>query len=361
MSNGSKGDKGADGAAGAAGTNGIDGVDGVGGGRNFKIAYLSTGLGSTNFLLDLVNNTFTFGLWVGNMMFSDDATSFHRREASGQTLDFSGVAESNDTHIVIYYNKTTGDFGFFSSSSPLAYADDIYIVTNFVHNGTSYRTLGLNSSSISVRGTGDAMVDKWTILGDSHTEGGEVWIQEAMRLHGGIAERVNMGLGGSKVAADGGGNYYDRLVGADALGVGGVAEGTELLTIYGLSNDGITATTIGTLKTDGSPYTTTSVYGSLQAMIEYAHTTDPLIRIQLIACQHKFNTTTGAEDDYDAYRLAMKNVAEFYNLPFMDLSVDMGFNGFNWASFYNADGLHWVDTGRLVFARKIAAFIKNNY
>lgn len=140
----------------------------------------------------------------------------------------------------------------------------------------------------------------------------------------------------------------------------------DVITIGGGINDFLQSITIGTIGAIGGTFDTTTVYGSLQDMIEYILTNKPDAKLMLI---NPFTgwIQNGSQEFTEAYAVIKKNVAKLYRLPILNLDECCGFNVLNRSTFYCDDPndvpyyLHLNDKGNAIIGQMISSFVTNGF
>ena len=158
---------------------------------------------------------------------------------------------------------------------------------------------------------------------------------------------INLGLSGSHVANNGVNSFYQRRTQIPAT--------TDLLTIFGGHNDW-GSSTIGVIAT--SSFDDTTFIGAYQAVIEYALGLNSSIRIQLVIPHAAYSG--GVKRTMDSLNQAIRDVADYYGLPVLDLDTDLGYNAIN-EDQYLTDGLHLNSNGINIVGKRLYNFIKEKY
>lgn len=116
-----------------------------------------------------------------------------------------------------------------------------------------------------------------------------------------------------------------------------------------------------------NPYDTTTLAGALRTSVESLLTAYPNLRIFILSSTYRFyiddnneytedsNTrTNGNNVTISEFNAKLKEVAEEYNLPFID-NYNIGIGKFNRYQYFNAnDGAHHKETGRKLIAEHLA-------
>jgi lysophospholipase L1-like esterase len=179
------------------------------------------------------------------------------------------------------------------------------------------------------------------------------------------------GGAGANVANVGDNTIYSRVMSLSK------DEEVDIITFWGGTNDWGASVEIGDIKQQTNPSTrdNTTFMGGLCACVEKLLSLYPTKRIILIGTtprtsnnnQDTYHNTTNSKGKYlKDYVDAVKEVAEWYGLPFLDLLRTSGMNVYNMEQYFypqNAnDGskyyLHFSQQGEDLLAEKIAAFIR---
>lgn len=116
-----------------------------------------------------------------------------------------------------------------------------------------------------------------------------------------------------------------------------------------------------------NPYDTTTLAGALRTSIESLLTAYPNLRIFILSLTYRFYTddnneytddsntrTNGNNVTIPEFNAKLKEVAEEYNLPFVD-DYNIGIGKFNRLQYFNAnDGAHHKEEGRRLIAEHLA-------
>lgn len=125
---------------------------------------------------------------------------------------------------------------------------------------------------------------------------------------------------------------------------------------------------IGELDTDGGPYDTGTAYGGLQTAIEWLMTNYPKMKIFVEVPPIAWRGENGDVYPY-ATACLKRDVAEFYNLPCVDLYKTCGINKINRSEYYADDPdpaktnywyLHFNDYGNERLGQIVAEFINTH-
>lgn len=109
----------------------------------------------------------------------------------------------------------------------------------------------------------------------------------------------------------------------------------DYMTIMSGDNDDRLSVPIGTLLPVGSQFDVTTVIGALQGAVEYSLTQNPKLRIIIMSEPMGWTYVNGAMKRVSSLiPNALKQVAEQYGLPFVDLWSESGINEMNRVAFY---------------------------
>ncbi|MEY6854884.1 SGNH/GDSL hydrolase family protein [Klebsiella pneumoniae] len=206
---------------------------------------------------------------------------------------------------------------------------------------------------------------KWYTLGDSITARG--WYQPLVEEITGISSFVNYGVGGTTIA---------KLNAADttAMSVRWNTMGSDpdLITVWGGVNDfgysyGSSGGTSLGVFADTDPLT---FYGGLRTIIEGLTTKYPGVKLAFIVTTPVSNAmgmrSANAKGFYLAdYCKAVREICEYYSIPYLDLQLKSGFNQQNINIMTSnidgtaSDGLHPSQLGMTQISTKIAAFLNS--
>lgn len=210
--------------------------------------------------------------------------------------------------------------------------------------------------------TGSAYGKKWACLGDSITKMG--WGNNYASM---VAEKLglvplNYGIISSTIMDD------SSTTGDNPMSIRYVDmdNEAEIITVFAGVND--PSSKLGN-PSDRSPVD--SLYGACHTLFSGLTAKYPGKKIGIMGpCQHArvlpTDTESGAPDT-DLTKLkskiaVIKEVAEYYSLPFLDLCREGGINGFVEAhrtTYFQADKLHLTTAGHQVIARRIEDFIRS--
>lgn len=188
-------------------------------------------------------------------------------------------------------------------------------------------------------------------LGDSWTSANE--FQPIVIRNLGITESINLGITGSELSKRVGQGVVpmvDRYL--------DVPIDTDLTIIMGGINDSATNNPLGVLGIKDS-YT---FIGAYQIIIEGLLNRNPLTKIMLVTPSKYWNYAEPREANADvrSYADATITVAEFYNIPVLDLDPILGLNETT-KYILMGDLVHLNAFGYYRLGRLISEFIKNNF
>lgn len=200
-------------------------------------------------------------------------------------------------------------------------------------------------------GSMDSLFGKWGAIGDSLTNQ-EKWQSTVISMLN-IPEWHKNAITGSCIA-----NYGDNTVTAFVDRYTDTPADCDCITIMGGTNDctlkaGANIGEIGTINT-------TTFIGAYQTIIEGLLSRTPSVRIILITPPRCYTAEGVLNANLIKYVDAVKQIAEYYGLPCLDLYHTMGVNDVT-VNQYLADYVHFTDAGGVVVGRLIGNFIKNNY
>lgn len=166
----------------------------------------------------------------------------------------------------------------------------------------------------------------------------------------------NYGIGGTRIAKK---KVPSENPNHDLDYCGRVAEmdpDADMVFVFGGTNDyGHGDAPLGSFE-DRTPYT---FYGALHTLYVSLIEKYPLAKIVVITPLHRLVESNG-NGELKSFVNAIREVAEFYSLPVLDLYANLGINPQVpiMKETFMPDGLHPNDRGYKVLADKIAAFIK---
>lgn len=311
-------------------------IGGGGGGSSSAPSNLIVG-GNVRFKVDFINKTIAFttwNLWTTNTGF----------ELPAGTKTFSTEMGTTTFYYVCYKNSTI----------ELVSQNNIGTYTGYIIFGIMNTTIypfAYRAESIGVRGgvfiyRKDLSIGEWTLIGDSITAGGgQSYVSEQFN----VPIITNLAVSGKRMSGSEG-MWKDKDT---------VTTTTELVTIMGGTND--EAAIIGSLSLVGSAFDTNTYIGAYQTLIEGLLTRIPKLVIIIITPSRAWTNGTGATErtGLKNYADAAKSVAQFYNLPVVDLYNNMGVNKLNQAIFFQNDGLHPNDYGNRRLSALVVGAIKN--
>ncbi|ENX30021.1 MULTISPECIES: SGNH/GDSL hydrolase family protein [Acinetobacter] len=227
----------------------------------------------------------------------------------------------------------------------------------------------LSIETLALVGSGGAasqwLGKKWLTLGDSITARG--WYQPHVVSELGLASYVNFGVGGTTLA---------RKTTSDTTAMSVRYEGmdatADLITVWGGVNDfgysyGSNTGTVLGIMGDTSIDT---VYGALKTIIEGLITKYPLAKIAFIITPPVSSGMGMRSPNAKGFRLeqycqAVREVCEYYSIPYLDLYKQSGINEKNInimtsnVSGTAPDGLHPSALAMERIAKKMSAFLRD--
>ncbi|ENX28712.1 MULTISPECIES: SGNH/GDSL hydrolase family protein [Acinetobacter] len=228
----------------------------------------------------------------------------------------------------------------------------------------------LSSETLALVGGGAAAVTqwlgkKWLSLGDSITARG--WYQPHVVSELGLASYVNFGVGGTTLARKTASDTTAMSVRYESMDAT-----ADLITVWGGVNDfgyaygSNTGTVLGTMG-DTSIDT---VYGALKTIIEGLITKYPLAKIAFIITPPVSNGMGMRSPNAKGFRLeqycqAVREVCEYYSIPYLDLYKQSGINEKNINIMTSniggtaPDGLHPSAIAMQRIAKKMSAFLRD--
>jgi lysophospholipase L1-like esterase len=192
---------------------------------------------------------------------------------------------------------------------------------------------------------------KWSVVGDSITA--PFLYPTYANTELGFSILNNYGVSGSRITHGSGSiAVYDRMTTFDC--------DVDVMTIFAGINDYHASVHLGDINSTDI----TQFYGSYNAIVEYILTQNPLLRLVLVACMQKNDTseTSGLVANSAGlypkdYRNATKNIAEKFGLPFIDMYTLSGINIYTSETLLK-DGLHPNEAGNHRIAEVFAGFLK---
>ncbi|MDR1917772.1 MAG: GDSL-type esterase/lipase family protein [Christensenellaceae bacterium] len=177
----------------------------------------------------------------------------------------------------------------------------------------------------------------WASYGDSITQQGG-WQDEVVNMLG-IKRQVNLGVGATLISNSGSrpmcsAERLQQIKNADP----------ELLTIFGGINDSGSNVAIGKYNGDLATFK-----GGYSYIIEYLQEWKPTMDIVLIVPHNCYAMV----NNFSVYQNAVRQIANHYELPYIDLAVDGGINDENYTE-YLVDGVHLTESGKTLIGRIIA-------
>ena len=206
---------------------------------------------------------------------------------------------------------------------------------------------------------------KMNFLGDSITEGtgasepAKCYVSQVAKITG--ADCRNYGIGGTRIARQNNPSADQRQDRDFCMRVAEMDEDADVIVVFGGTNDfGHGDAPFG----EFADRTVNTYYGAMHtlftSLIEKYTTSKIVVLTPLHRCtENEPNPKTGLvlKDYVDALR----EVAEYYSLPVLDLYKTSGMqpNVPIIKYTYMPDGLHPNDAGHRILAEKIVAFLKN--
>lgn len=282
-------------------------------------------------------------------------TSGHNRLVSPYT-DIAQLyfLETNNTNVNKYF--TVSNLILYQGSENLNPWDYVYTEKNRAFMGKRFLTIG--DSLTNAAGYPD--LTRWQNL-----------IVQEFKMR----DYSTSGAIGLTVAKYGADSIYDHVM---ALNTTDSSVG--LISFWGGTNDYTYSIAISTLNDQLDPLTrdNTTFYGALLDCVEHLLTLYPDIpffmvgttpRIYDVAQSKNYNNTVNSAGySLDDYIAAVKTVAKYYGLPFIDLCRDSGINLYNITSFMyqqSAGGidyyLHFTDAGEIQVSKILRGFINGTW
>lgn len=166
---------------------------------------------------------------------------------------------------------------------------------------------------------------------------------------------VNYGVSGSSIALDLNRAVEDCFVTRQKEMEGNA----DIVVIFGGTNDfGHGMAPLGTLSDED--YTT--FYGALHTLYRAVIKDNPHAIVVVITPLHRaYETRNNRGESLKQYVEIIREVAKSYSFPILDLFDEYGVDVTNPAEIkrYLPDGLHPNETGHIILADKITAFLKN--
>lgn len=202
---------------------------------------------------------------------------------------------------------------------------------------------------------------KINFLGDSITQGvgvadkeNDCFVSIIRNQYGAVCR--NYGIGGTRIARKVTPSE-DAIHDLDYCGrFDKMEDDADMVFVFGGTNDyGHGDAPLGK-PTDRTPY---SFYGALHTLFVGLINKYPTSKICVITPLHRLAEENGNGKLIDFVK-AIREVAEFYSLPMLDLYANLGINPQVpiMKETYMPDGLHPNDRGYKIIAEKVAAFIK---
>lgn len=268
----------------------------------------------------------------------------------------------NHTYISGGVSTNSGEIDIILQSPVAGYL----VVSNDTNTPTAFtltKVTALNKVSNVKRWNNARPYNKLLTIGDSLSGNTKLWQPTAIELLN-IPAYGTLGSAGLTVTDQGDGRgIYNLVMAMEA------DEAVDLITFWGGFNDYNAGVVVSTLEEqlDTSTRDVTTFYGGLLACVEKILATYPLKQLVLIGTT-PFYMGSGWQTRTNSKKLtiidyvnAVKEVAEYYSIPFLDLLHTSGFNDYNYATYY-LDQNYWLHpnaTGNAVVGKKIAGFIKS--
>ena len=263
-----------------------------------------------------------------------------------------------DEKIIYTYPDTNETTKYYENVDVKIPDNGVYLLVN-QRNNAQESSIYINESYYIKNNIGK----KWVAFGDSLTDSTTLagkhnytnFVADNLGLN-----LINLGKGGTGYLNGNGGTqqFYNRT--------SSIPTDTDILTVFGSFNDMFVSNlTIGNITDTG----TNTLYGAINTFLKNCWNINPSMIIGIISPTPWENYWRGSSDTTKAnkcveYVNVLKNVAEYYSLPYLDL-----FNGSNlrpWESnirdkyYNNADGVHPNTLAHKKYiAPKIENFIKS--
>ncbi len=304
----------------------------------FKDFYINIGNATTNEHTEICSNSGTFADIVDIEAIPKNATITTEPTAEVYIKKANTEIENIKTMLPLY-GKTIVNFGdsIFGNQQP---PNDI---STFLANktGATVYNCGFGGCRMSVHPTAEYNAFCMYNLAEAITTR-DFTLQNEAVASGNLAERYSTGL--------------ERLKNIDFSKV-------DIVTIAYGTNDyaGIP------LENEDNPLDTSKFAGALRYSIETLLTDYPNLRIFVLSAAYRFWVDENNEYTEDSntrvnsiglklsdYNAKLKEVAEEYNLPYVD-DYNIGIGKFNRYQYFNAnDGAHHKETGRKLIAEQLA-------
>ena len=174
------------------------------------------------------------------------------------------------------------------------------------------------------------------------------------------AEIINYGIGGTRIAKNTTPSECDIWDQDFNLRAEAMNDGADLIVVFGGTNDYGHGDAVMGVFGDKDPYT---FYGALYTLCEKLLLKYPLAKIVLLTPLHRLNETdkNALGNELVDYVRAIRETAEFFSLPVLDLFKVSGMNPAvaKVQETMMPDGLHPNDAGYQRLFELIDAFIKN--
>jgi hypothetical protein len=129
----------------------------------------------------------------------------------------------------------------------------------------------------------------------------------------------------------------------------------DIFTIWLGSNDSVGGQTLGTIN---DATTADTFFGHYKRAIQTLLTAKPSLVIGLSTMAYHHGTT--GTEPWNSFQAAIRTIADYYNLPLLELEATGGVNPFNTGTL-QYDGRHWTDEGAKVVLGRWKAFYNSLY
>ena len=176
----------------------------------------------------------------------------------------------------------------------------------------------------------------WACLGDSQTSNASISYYKHVADRTGISP-LNYGVAGSKVVPNGTNGFLDRYEAMD--------DNADIVTIQIAGNDAAANTPLG----EPGNRDTATFYGALNVLFEEVSIKYDGKPVGVIGSWSR-----------TAYAAYVKERAEFYSLPYLDLDKEgnMSYEIQYMRDKYTTDGIHLNDAGHQIISRRIESFLR---
>lgn len=293
------------------------------------------------------------------------ADSFVYPSASYQLFGFVKTITSYVNHEYISGGVSTNSGAIdILLQSPI---DGYMVVSNATKTPTEFvvtSVTALNKKSNVKRWNNVHPYNKLLTIGDSLSGNTKLWQPTAIDLLN-VPKYGTLGSAGLTVADQGvdAGSIYNLVMAMEK------DDEVDIVTFWGGFNDYNANVVLSTLdeQIDHETRDSATFYGGLLDCVEKILSVYPLKQFVLIGTtpffmgktwQVRTNKQNLKIEDYVG---AVKEVANYYSIPFLDLLHTSGFNEYNYSAYY-LDQSYWLhpnSVGNAVIGKKIAGFIKN--